>query len=328
MSGVPTATIAVPSSLMWQAALELATNVEPEPRGDAAALIGPERLFHVRMALGGFDGRGIADILPSRAVQRFDTVRGRVFLAQGQRIDAELVGELIEAALDPVGRVRCAGSAVGGDLRAIADDVVAGDLGVWDVVHRKGAHAARPYRRAREGARLVFEHRLGGGQPTVLLGAELDLDDRACGWSGTAKHLFAAHHHLDRPAGFLRHRQGQGFEIDQRLAAEPAADLGRDRADLRDVDAEQFGAIGAHHELALARAPDRTLSVGGHRHDAGMRLNVALMHRRAGIAALDDEIGVAEPGLDIALGEADHLGDVGGARGLGIDTLGEQVVMQ
>ena len=261
-------------------------------------------------------------------MQCLDTVLGRVLLAQGERVDAELIGQLVEAALDPVRGVRCAGSAIGGDLRAIADDIVAGDFGVRDVVHRKGAHAARPHRRAWEGAGLVFEHRFGRDQGAVFLGAELDLDDRTRRRSGAAEDLLAAHHHLDRAARFLRHRQSQGLEIDQGLAAEAAAYLGRDRADLRDVGAEQFGAISAHHELALARAPDRGLSVGSDRHDTGMRLDIGLMHRCVRIAPLDHDVGLAEPGVEVALGKADHLGDVGGMRRLGLDTLGEEVVVQ
>src|SRR5581483_11018927 len=79
-------------------------------------------------------------------------------------------------------------------------------------------------------------------------------------------------HDLDRAPRLLRQRQRHRLEIDQGLAAEAAADLGRHHADVGDVDAEQFGAIGAHHELALARAPDRALPVRGGGDDAGMRL--------------------------------------------------------
>jgi len=48
------------------------------------------------------------------------------FSRNAQGIDAELIGQLVEAALDPVRRVRGAGRAVGGDLGAIADDIVTG----------------------------------------------------------------------------------------------------------------------------------------------------------------------------------------------------------
>ena len=121
----------------------------------------------------------------------------------------------------------------------------------------------------------------------VLLGAELHLDDAARGRAGGAEHLLAAHHHLDRTAGLLRQRQRHRLEVDEGLAAEAAADLGRDRADIGDVDAEQLGAVGADHELALARAPDRALAVGADADDAGMRLDIALVHRLGRVPALD-----------------------------------------
>jgi hypothetical protein len=71
-----------------------------------------------------------------------------------------------------------------------------------------------------------------------------------------------ARNHFDRSARFLRQHVGERFEIDDRLAAEAAADLGRDRADAGDVGAADARGVGAHHELALAAAEDRALAVG------------------------------------------------------------------
>ena len=59
-----------------------------------------------------------------------------------------------------------------------------------------------------------------------------------------------------------------------------------------------------------------------------MRLDIALVHRLGRIAPLDDDFGFAEPGLDIALGEANHLGDVRGLGRLRVDAGGEDVVVQ
>ncbi len=59
-----------------------------------------------------------------------------------------------------------------------------------------------------------------------------------------------------------------------------------------------------------------------------MRLDISLMDRLGRITPLDDDIGVAEPGVDVALVEGDHLGNVGRMRRLGLDALGEEVVMQ
>ena len=50
-----------------------------------------------------------------------------------------------------------------------------------------------------------------------------------------------------RPA-LLRQRQRQRLEVDDGLAAEAAADLGRGHAHLADVPAEQPRAVGAHDQ--------------------------------------------------------------------------------
>src|SRR6202011_531457 len=115
--------------------------------------------------------------------------------------------------------------------------VVADCLGVRQVVDRKSANAALLNRRARERARLVFEHGLRRGDPAVLLGTDLDLDDRTRGWPGGPEHLLAAHHDLDRPARLLRQHVGDRLEIDDRLAAEPTADLGWGGTDVWDFPA-------------------------------------------------------------------------------------------
>ena len=59
-----------------------------------------------------------------------------------------------------------------------------------------------------------------------------------------------------------------------------------------------------------------------------MRLDVSLMDGLGRITPLNDDIGVAEPGVDVALVEGNHLGDVGWMRRLGLDSLREEVVMQ
>src|SRR5439155_17395892 len=145
---------------------------------------GAERDLHMRVVLGRVERLLIADIGPGRPVRRLGAFLGGVDLAQTQRFDLQLLRQLVHAALDAVGRVRRAGGAVGRNLRAVRDDVIADDRDIRDVVHRKTAHAARPDRRAREGAGLVFEDQIAGDQAAVLLGAELDLDDAAGGRAG------------------------------------------------------------------------------------------------------------------------------------------------
>ena len=140
--------------------------------------------------------------------------------------------------------------------------------------------------------------------------------------------LFTGHHDLDRPSGLAGEDQCHRLEIDQRLAAEPAADLGRRHSDTGHVDTEQFGAIGADRELALAAGPDLHLAVGCGRDNASVRLDIGLMHGLGGILALDDHVGLAKARRDVALRKANPLGDVGGLFRLGVDALREEIVMQ
>ncbi len=261
-------------------------------------------------------------------MRRLGAVLGGIDVAQLERFDLQFARQLVHAALDAEGRVGRAGGAVGRNLRAVGHDVIADDADMREIVHRKAAHARRADRRARERAGLELDEQLGGDDTPVLFGAQLDLDDAAGGRAGAAEHLLAAHHDLDRAARLLRQRQCHRLEIDQRLAAEAAADLGRHRADVGDVDAEQLGAIGAHHEMALARAPDRALAVIADRDDAGMRLDIGLMHRLRRVAALDRDLGVLPAGGDVALREGDPLGDIGRRGRLGVDARGEQIVVQ
>ena len=90
------------------------------------------------------------------------------------------------------------------------------------------------------------------------------------------------------------------------------------------LDAEQLGRVGADHEVTLRRGMDRDLSIRGVRRKAGMRLNVGLMHRLGGVATFDDDLGVLEAGVDVALLEGHDLRDVGRLGRLRVHTGGEQ----
>ena len=56
-----------------------------------------------------------------------------------------------------------------------------------------------------------------------------------------------------------------------------------------------------------------------------MRLDIALVRLLGLEVALDDDIGVLEARLDVAMAEFGDLGDVRGLLRLGLDTFGEAV---
>jgi hypothetical protein len=198
---------------------------------------------------------------------------------QLQRIHLQRFGEFIEHALDRVGADRRAWRAIGRDLGAVGEHVEADRQHVRDIVGRKAAADRAADRRTGQRAGLQIKRALRGNDSAVLFGADFD---RALGARGRARrphHLFAGHHHLDRAAGFFRKQGRQRLEIDDGLAAETAANFSWNGADIALRNPGQVRRHGAHHELALARTPDRGLVVGADADQAGVRLDIALMHR-------------------------------------------------
>src|SRR5438093_1156483 len=81
---------------------------------------------------------------------------------------------------------------------------------------------------------------------------------------------------------------GARRKINDGLAAKPAADLGGRHANIADRHAEQLGGQRADHEMPLARGPNLGLAIGVETGDAGMRLDIRLMHRGGFELLLDD----------------------------------------
>ena len=203
----------------------LAADVEPEAGRDAATLVWAERRLPVVALLGGFEALDEADGPELRSVSGLRAFLGGVLEPEIDRIDTELLGQLVDDALDAVGRDRATGSTVRRNLRAVRHHVEADDLHVLEVVVGEGAHARRLHRAALESTGLQDDLALGGRDATVLLGAHLHADGAARGGAGRFEDFLTAHDHLDGPVRLLRERQRKRLEVDHRFAAEPAADL-------------------------------------------------------------------------------------------------------
>ena len=173
-----------------------------------------------------------------------------------------------------------------------------------------------------------FEQRLARGQAAVIGHPDLDPDVGARGRAGGAEHLLAGHHQLHRMAGLAGQGDRQRLEIDDRLAAEAAADLRWGDAHARFVDAVQPGAERADDVVALGRAPDVGLAVLGNAGDAGMGLDIALVHGLGLERALDDQVGGGEALVDVAERDLDAGGDVRRLVGRVVHAAGAQMVVQ
>ncbi len=86
------------------------------------------------------------------------------------------------------------------------------------------------------------------------------------------------------------------------LAAEPAARVGRDHADLGQRQAQHLGQDPLQPVGMLDRAPDADPVAIGRRHER-MRLDRELGHHREGVAVLDHQVGGR--GIDVAPAHAD-----------------------
>src|SRR5262249_23358219 len=141
------------------------------------------------------------------------------------------------------------------------------------------------------------------GDAAVLRRADLDVDRRRTGRAGRAEHFFARHHEFYGSVRFARQRERDRLHPHVRLAAEAAADFRRRHFEFRDLHAEQARADVAKREVTLRRDPQLALAVGPDAREARVRFYVALVRLLGLVAALDDDVGEFEAGLDVAVTE-------------------------
>src|SRR6185312_13758134 len=91
--------------------------------------------------------------------------------------------------------------------------------------------------------------------------------------------------------GLLRERGGHWFAGGDGLAAEAAADLGRCDTQIAQARADDLRRLRAHLEMPLARGPDLALAVSLILRNAGVRLDIGLMHRGGLELLLDHDVG-------------------------------------
>ncbi len=184
-------------------------------------------MFGILQRLADFDKADLAVFRPDHLARAF--LRA-VFDAEVDRVHAALLGQLVDHRFRSERGIGGAGCAVGGGLGPVDHHVKTVDQEVGDVIRRDHAHRAGADRRTRKGAGFEGQPDLGRGDAPVFGGAHLYLDPRARGGAGGAQDFGTAHHHLDRNSGLTRQQQRDRLQVDGGLAAEPAANLGRNHA--------------------------------------------------------------------------------------------------
>ena len=193
--------------------------------------------------------------------------RNEVLPAQLGRIDLQLGGGLADDALDHEGRLGTAGAAIGIDRRGVRQRrpdvgvdqrrrVLAGQQRRIEI----GRHRRREGReiRAHVGDRVDLERE----ELAVLVERQLGMGDVVAAMRVGHERLAALRRPLDRPAD-AGHRPGHHrlFVVAEDLAAEAAAHVGRDHAQLVLGNAEHEGRQDeAQHMRVLRRRPERVVA--------------------------------------------------------------------
>ena len=243
--------------------------------------------------------------------------RNEVLLADLDRIHLQLRRDEVDQPLDHEGRLGPPGAAVGVRRRRVREDAVDDLADVRDVVRARQHQAVQDRRNAGRGGREVRAHvgphgRADADDRAVLLRGHLDVLDVIAAVDRAAVVLGPRLGPLDRAAALLRredHHRVLGIVRD--LAAEAAAHLGRDDADLVLGDAGVEREQEADDVRVLGRHPERDLA--GRRPVLGERR--ARLHRVRNQALVDDplgddHVGRLEGGIHVAALDLPREGEV------------------
>ena len=168
--------------------------INPEPRRDASPSIRPVKGGRIVVVVPGrLCGLDAADRWIDQSSDASGALLGGVHDAELKWVNGELLTQLIHHRFGGESPCRGAWGPIRGRLRLVIDDVVGVDPGVFNAVGGEHAYGCGAHRRAREGARLEPEVRVGSRQAPVLGGAHLDLHVRPGRWARGLQHLRTGH---------------------------------------------------------------------------------------------------------------------------------------
>jgi hypothetical protein len=231
-------------------------------------------------------------------------------------VEAKLGGDVVHVPLEREDHVRAADAAerAGGrgvridNARLVPDAADPVGRGVDELRDR-----ADRRRLAGVGACVHEARRLLPQDLAVAAHGRPDAHDRILAWRTAGELLLPGVDELDRPAGLAREQGAVGLEARVELAAEPAADRGRDHAHGRRPHAEDVSDAVAHVERVLGRGVDDVAAALVSR-DGAARLDRELVLAGRLELVLDDEVGARERVLDVAPRQARRPRHVAFAR--------------
>jgi len=128
------------------------------------------------MVLCSFKCGANADGAVDRAIGALGALLGGILDAEFDRIHADLLGQFINSAFHGEGRHGSRRRTVGGRLRAVDDDFDAFAFYVLEIVAGEGGHGAEFGPGGGEGAAVIAEHAMGGGDGAILLRTDFHVD--------------------------------------------------------------------------------------------------------------------------------------------------------
>ena len=311
MSTEPSTRLTVPSAFTLAVALEgpallnqkpLAT---PRPRlatlqGRGVVLMLLGSLNHLQVAYAGEHGAGDSPCAFLRSVE------GTKF----QGVHANLFAYLVNDGFSGEGGGRGAGRSVGSRLGLVQHHVVPFDAGVGDVVGAKDALAAGVHGRPGKGAGLIGQVGFRRSDAPIFGGAHLHPHVAAGGGAAPLEHLGPAHGQLHRLPGLPGEKGGDRLQVNQGFPSKATSDLHRNSPDLGDGDAKDVSRLVPYVEMALAAGPEGEVAVGAPECRGGVGFDVALVNGRRAVLALDDDVGLLEPLLQVPRLEDEVVGYV------------------
>ena len=218
-------------------------------------------------------------------------MRQTFLMAQFQRIHADRLGAHVDHALDREGADRRARRAIRRRLRPVATRRRSRPRAVRDVVRRVGSTGSA-FITGEPGKAPAWNLKMPSAAtilPSLVTPTLAHIDEPEVGPVPLNTSSRVICRRTGRP-DFARQHRRHRFQVGNGLAAEAAADFRRRDAQVADLAAEDLRGQRAHLKVALAGGPDFALPVRFHLGDAGMRLDVALMHRRGREFLLDHHV--------------------------------------